>query len=183
MPAPTVAPMTPPITAPMMGDATVARGTAMTLSNGTATMQSTLPTTVGDVAAAQALAPHARLAYVTAAHQAPLGMALSLERRLALLDQARRCGALIIEDDYDSEFRYDGPPLAALQGLSPEVGAPEVSLSDAPVLYLGTFSKSLFPGLRIGFMVVPAALAPALALLLAHAQGHLDLADAAHPPG
>lgn len=108
-----------------------------------------------------------KLIYVTPSHQYPCGAVMSLERRLALLDQARRCGALIIEDDYDSEFRYDGPPLAALQGLSPEVGAPEVSLSDAPVLYLGTFSKTLFPGLRIGFMVVPSALVRSLHELLA----------------
>ena len=86
-----------------------------------------------------------KLIYTTPSHQYPLGSVLSLPRRLALLAQAQACGALVIEDDYDSEFRYDGPPLAAMQGLRP----------DAPVLYLGTFSKTLFPALRIGFMVVP----------------------------
>ena len=97
-----------------------------------------------------------RLVYTTPSHQYPVGSVMSLARRLALIDGARRAGALVIEDDYDSEFRHDGPPLACMQGLAP----------DAPVVYLGTFSKTLFPGLRIGFMVVPQALAPALALLL-----------------
>ena len=97
-----------------------------------------------------------RLIYTTPSHQYPVGCVMSLERRLALIDGARQAGALVIEDDYDSEFRHDGPPLACMQGLAP----------DAPVVYLGTFSKTLFPGLRIGFMVVHQALAPALALLL-----------------
>jgi GntR family transcriptional regulator/MocR family aminotransferase len=98
-----------------------------------------------------------RLIYTTPSHQYPTGSVLSLERRIALIEQARAAGALIIEDDYDSEFRHDGPPLAAMQGLAP----------DAPVLYLGTFSKTMFPALRIGFMVVPRALAPPLRTLLA----------------
>jgi GntR family transcriptional regulator/MocR family aminotransferase len=89
-----------------------------------------------------------RLIYTTPSHQYPTGSVLSLERRLALIANARACGALIIEDDYDSEFRHDGPPLPAMQGLS----------ADAPVVYLGTFSKTMFPALRIGFMVVPRAL-------------------------
>ncbi|MCX7276949.1 MAG: PLP-dependent aminotransferase family protein [Burkholderiales bacterium] len=86
-----------------------------------------------------------KLVYATPSHQYPLGSVLSLARRLALIEQAQTAGALLIEDDYDSEFRHDGPPLAAMQGLQP----------DAPVLYLGTFSKTMFPALRIGFMVVP----------------------------
>lgn len=98
-----------------------------------------------------------RLIYTTPSHQYPVGTVLSLARRLALIDGARRAGALIIEDDYDSEFRHDGPPLAAMQGLVP----------DAPVLYCGTFSKTMFPGLRIGYLVVPPALAPQLSLLRA----------------
>jgi GntR family transcriptional regulator/MocR family aminotransferase len=98
-----------------------------------------------------------KLIYTTPSHQYPTGSVLSLERRLALIDHARAAGALIIEDDYDSEFRHDGPPLPAMQGLAP----------DAPVLYLGTFSKTMFPSLRIGFMLVPRALAGPLADLLA----------------
>ncbi|MES2759495.1 MAG: PLP-dependent aminotransferase family protein [Pseudomonadota bacterium] len=98
-----------------------------------------------------------KLIYTTPSHQYPTGGVLSLERRIALIAHARAAGALIIEDDYDSEFRHDGPPLAAMQGLA----------ADAPVLYLGTFSKTMFPALRIGFMVVPAVLAPAFRALLA----------------
>ncbi len=121
--------------------------------------------TIGILVDAQGMAPTAndwlrhrpRLIYVTPSHQYPVGSVLSLERRLALIDHARRAGALIIEDDYDSEFRHEGPPLSCMQGLA----------ADAPVIYLGTFSKTLFPALRIGFMVVPACLAPSLAQLLA----------------
>lgn len=90
-----------------------------------------------------------RLVYATPSHQYPLGSVLTLPRRLALIEQARRHGAWILEDDYDSEFRHEGPPLAAMQGL----------VDDAPVVYLGTFSKSMFPGLRLGFIVMPAVLA------------------------
>ncbi|MFN4119174.1 PLP-dependent aminotransferase family protein [Acidovorax sp.] len=107
-------------------------------------------------AASDWLRQRPRLIYTTPSHQYPVGSVMSLARRLALIDGARQAGALVIEDDYDSEFRHDGPPLACMQGLAP----------DAPVVYLGTFSKTMFPGLRIGFMVVPPALAPALALLL-----------------
>ncbi|MES2015403.1 MAG: PLP-dependent aminotransferase family protein [Pseudomonadota bacterium] len=98
-----------------------------------------------------------KLIYTTPSHQYPTGAILSLERRLALIAHARAAGALIIEDDYDSEFRHDGPPLPAMQGLAP----------DAPVVYLGTFSKTMFPSLRIGFMVVPRALVEPLRVLLA----------------
>ncbi|MHA6819996.1 PLP-dependent aminotransferase family protein [Ralstonia pseudosolanacearum] len=93
-----------------------------------------------------------RLIYITPSHQYPLGAVMSLERRLALLAQARAAGAWIIEDDYDSEFRHQGAPLSAVQGLT----------EDAPVIYLGTFSKVMFPALRLGFIVVPPALAPVL---------------------
>jgi GntR family transcriptional regulator/MocR family aminotransferase len=96
-----------------------------------------------------------RLIYTTPSHQYPTGTVLSLPRRMALIDGARSCGALIIEDDYDSEFRHDGPPLASMQGLQP----------DAPVLYCGTFSKTMFPGLRIGYLVVPPWLVQPLALM------------------
>lgn len=89
-----------------------------------------------------------KLIYTTPSHQFPLGSVMSIERRLALIGSAKKYGALIIEDDYDSEFRRDGPPLPAMQGL----------VVDAPVIYLGTFSKTLFPALRIGYMVVPQGL-------------------------
>ena len=98
-----------------------------------------------------------RLIYTTPSHQYPVGSVLSLRRRLALIEAARAAGALIIEDDYDSEFRHDGAPLSAMQGLAP----------DAPVVYLGTFSKTMFPSLRIGFVVVPPALAEPFAQMRA----------------
>ncbi|MES2263541.1 MAG: PLP-dependent aminotransferase family protein [Pseudomonadota bacterium] len=98
-----------------------------------------------------------KLIYTTPSHQYPLGGVLTLQRRLALIAGARAAGALIIEDDYDSEFRHDGPPLSAMQGLAP----------DAPVIYLGTFSKTMFPALRIGFLVAPTGLAAPLAAMRA----------------
>jgi GntR family transcriptional regulator / MocR family aminotransferase len=98
-----------------------------------------------DVAEAVKQAPRARFVYVTPAHQAPLGISLTLQRRLALLSWAERAKAWIIEDDYDSEFRYGARPLPALKSLD-EAGR---------VLYAGTFSKVLFPGLRLGYLVVP----------------------------
>lgn len=101
-----------------------------------------------DVAAGEAVMPGARGVYVTPSHQFPLGVTMSMRRRLALIDWARRNGAWIIEDDYDSEFRYAGPPLTALQGID----------ASGRVIYTGTFSKVLFPGLRLGYAVVPAPL-------------------------
>ena len=98
-----------------------------------------------------------KLIYTTPSHQYPTGSVLTLARRLELIDRARAAGALIIEDDYASEFRHDGPPLPAMQGLEP----------DAPVVYLGTFSKTMFPAPRIGFLVVPRALSGPLAALTA----------------
>ncbi|HKP86705.1 MAG TPA: PLP-dependent aminotransferase family protein [Blastocatellia bacterium] len=98
-----------------------------------------------EVTVGAARAPKARLAYVSPSHQYPLGVTMSLARRLALLEWASRASAWIIEDDYDSEYRYAGRPLAALQGLDKE----------GRVIYLGTFSKVLFPSLRIGYIVVP----------------------------
>ncbi len=88
-----------------------------------------------------------RLIYVTPSHQYPLGSVLSLERRRLLIGNALQCGAWIVEDDYDSELRHGGPPLPSVQGLA----------DDAPVVYLGTFSKTMFPALRMGFMIVPAS--------------------------
>ncbi|MDB5360524.1 MAG: GntR family transcriptional regulator [Rhodospirillales bacterium] len=102
-----------------------------------------------DVAAGLRLAPDARLAYVTPSHQYPTGVAMSLARRLQLLAWAARAGAVIIEDDYDSEFRFRGRPLAALQGLD-EAGR---------VVYVGTFNKLMFPALRLAYLVAPPDLA------------------------
>ncbi|WP_437876961.1 PLP-dependent aminotransferase family protein [Sorangium sp. So ce513] len=104
-----------------------------------------------DVTAGVRRAASARLAVVTPSHQFPLGVTMSLGRRLALLDWARSAGGWVFEDDYDSEFRYAGRPLAALQGLSP----------DARVIYAGTFSKVLWPSLRLGYLVVPEGLVDA----------------------
>jgi len=92
--------------------------------------------------------PAPRLIYVTPSHQYPRGVTMTLPRRMALLERARREGAWIIEDDYDSEFRYASAPIASLQGLIPS----------APVIYVGTFSKVLYPGLRLGYLVLPEAL-------------------------
>ncbi|MDB5072536.1 MAG: GntR family transcriptional regulator, partial [Candidatus Eremiobacteraeota bacterium] len=103
---------------------------------------------------------HARVAYVTPSHQYPTGVVMGLRRRLDLLDWARAAGAYVVEDDYDAEFRYDGPPLPALQGLD-----------SARVLYVGTFSKTLAPGLRVGWIVVPDALADAFGAARAIASG------------
>lgn len=86
-----------------------------------------------------------RLIFVTPSHQYPLGSVMSLARRKHLLALAHTTASWIVEDDYDSEFRFAGRPVAALQGLQ----------SDAPVIYIGTFSKTLYPGLRIGYMVLP----------------------------
>jgi GntR family transcriptional regulator / MocR family aminotransferase len=97
-----------------------------------------------------------RLVYVTPSHQFPTGATLSLSRRLALLHWAQQTGAMIIEDDYDSEYRYGDRPIPALQGLD----------SSGSVLYIGTFSKVLFPSLRIGYLVVP----PQLRSVVAHAK-------------
>jgi GntR family transcriptional regulator/MocR family aminotransferase len=106
-----------------------------------------------DVAAGVALAPRARMAFITPSTQYPLGVTLSMARRLELLAWARDAGAWIVEDDYASEFRYSGPPLAALQGLD----------GGGRVIYVGTFNKALFPGLRLGYLVAPAPLAAAFA--------------------
>ncbi|PVB61614.1 PLP-dependent aminotransferase family protein [Labrenzia sp. 011] len=97
-----------------------------------------------------------KLIYVTPSHQYPLGVRMPLARRLALLEAARTTGAVVLEDDYDSEFLFSGRPVAALYGLAGE----------GQVIYLGTFSKSLMPGLRIAFCVVPAALIAPLTQLM-----------------
>jgi GntR family transcriptional regulator/MocR family aminotransferase len=103
-----------------------------------------------DVSAGIARASSVRAAYVTPSHQYPLGTIMSAPRRLQLLEWARRAGAWILEDDYDSEYRYDNQPIASLQGLDP----------DNRVIYIGTFSKVVFPALRVGYLVIPEDLVP-----------------------
>jgi GntR family transcriptional regulator / MocR family aminotransferase len=89
--------------------------------------------------------PRPRLVYVTPAHQFPLGVTMSLRRRLSLLEWARKSGTVIFEDDYDSEYRYSGRPVPALQGLD-RAGV---------VIYAGSFTDALFPSLRLGYLVAP----------------------------
>ena len=98
-----------------------------------------------DVDAGIARCPGPRAVYVTPSHQLPLGMTMSASRRLKLLDWARRRGVWIIEDDYDGEYRYGNLPVASLQGLD----------RDSRVIYIGTFTKSLFPAIRLGYIVLP----------------------------
>lgn len=107
----------------------------------------------------------ARLVYLTPAHQYPLGMTMSLSRRLALLDWARSRGAFLFEDDYDSEYRYAGRPVASLQGLD-EQGV---------VLFAGSFNKVLFPALRLGYLVLPPALVDAASASRSIASRHRPL--------
>lgn len=101
-----------------------------------------------------------RLIFTSPSHQYPTGSVLSAARRLALLEYARQHGCWIVEDDYDSEFRFSGEPIPAMRGMAP----------NAPVVCLGTFSKTLFPSLRLGFMVLPSMLVesaqPAIRALL-----------------
>jgi GntR family transcriptional regulator/MocR family aminotransferase len=104
------------------------------------------------VEAGRRLAPGARAAIVTPSHHYPLGTTLSLARRLELLDWARESGAWILEDDYDSEYRYAGRPLASLLGLAAGRG------EAGRVIYIGSFSKVLFPSIRTGYLVVPESL-------------------------
>jgi GntR family transcriptional regulator/MocR family aminotransferase len=101
-----------------------------------------------DVGAGIRSAPNARAVFVTSSHQFPTGVVLSMARRLELLAWAQQKGAWIVEDDYASEFRYGGRPLASLQGLD----------EGERVIYVGTLNKALFPGLRMGYAVVPRAL-------------------------
>jgi len=93
-----------------------------------------------------------RLVYVTPSHQFPVGMSMSLARRRQLLDWSDRTGAVIVEDDYDSEFRYAGRPVEPLQSMD----------GSWRVLYVGSFSKTMLPSLRLGFVIAPPSLLPAL---------------------
>ncbi|HEY6189573.1 MAG TPA: PLP-dependent aminotransferase family protein [Pyrinomonadaceae bacterium] len=114
-----------------------------------------------DLQTARKRSPKARLIYVTPSHQFPLGVTMSLARRLSLLEWARERDAIIIEDDYNSEYRYSGRPLASLQGLD----------MDGRVIYVGTFSKTIFPALRLGYLVAP----PDLIEVFAAARALTDL--------
>lgn len=111
----------------------------------------------------------ARLASVTPAHQFPLGITMSLPRRLALLEWARATGALLLEDDYDGEYRYAGRPMPALQGLD----------RHGQVLFTGTFSKVLFPALRLGYLVLPPDLVEPVAALISISTRHAPVLDQA----
>lgn len=106
--------------------------------------------------------PTPHLVYLTPSHHYPSGVALSLERRLQLLAMAQRGGSWIIEDDYDSEFHYDGQPMPAMQGQD----------RHGNVLYLGTFSKTLFPSLRLAYLIVPPALVDAFTTARTVYDGH-----------
>jgi len=101
------------------------------------------------VSAGLRMCPHAKGVYVTPAHQFPLGMTMSLERRMELLKWVSRDGAFVIEDDYDSEFRFVGEPVPAMYSLD----------QNSNVIFIGSFSKILFPSLRLGYVVLPPALA------------------------
>ena len=94
------------------------------------------------------LSKNARVCFVTPSHQFPTGVILPLARRLVLLEWAKRQNSLIVEDDYDGEFRYEGQPLESLQGLDAE----------GRILYVGTFSRTVFPALRVGYVIVPKTL-------------------------
>ena len=118
-----------------------------------------------DVAAGRMLEPHARLAYVTPAHQYPLGVEMSLARRKALLDWALEQDAYIVEDDYDGDYRYEGRPIASLQGMD----------GSGRVIYVGSFNKILFPGLRIAYAIVPEPLVAAFVDAKHVADGHTAL--------
>lgn len=113
----------------------------------------------------QAIPRGVSLVYTTPSHQFPLGMPMSLARRTALLDWAWRSGAVIVEDDYDTEYRFADRPLAPLQSLD----------RDGRVIYVGSFSKTLLPSLRAGFLIAPATLQPALRTARQLADWHGDV--------
>jgi len=112
-----------------------------------------VPCDADGIDVARAGGPPPRLIYVTPSHQYPTGATMSLPRRLALLEAAQACGAVVLEDDYDSEFQYGSRPIAALQGID----------RGGSVAYLGTFSKVLAPGLRVAYAILPPRLVPEVA--------------------
>jgi len=118
-----------------------------------------------DVPAGRKLEPHARLAYVTPAHQYPLGYEMSLARRKALLAWAFEEDAYVVEDDYDGDYRYEGRPIASLQGMD----------DGGRVVYVGSFNKILFPGLRIAFVIAPEPLVGGFVDAKHAADGHTAL--------
>jgi GntR family transcriptional regulator/MocR family aminotransferase len=111
-----------------------------------------------------ALPPRARIVYTTPSHQFPLGVPMSHARRRELLSWAQRHGSAVVEDDYDSEFRFEKRPLEPLQSLD----------RGGHVIYVGSFSKTMLPALRLGFLVAPATLLPALRLARQVADRHGD---------
>lgn len=123
----------------------------------------------GIVIAGATRRPNPRLIYVTPSHQFPLGVTMSLKRRKALLEFAEKRGAYILEDDYNAEFRFTGPPLPCLQGLD----------RSGRVIYAGTMSKILYPSLRMGYLLVPAPLADAAAKLRTVIDQHSPTIDQA----
>ncbi len=113
--------------------------------------------------------PRPRLVYVTPAHQFPLGVTMSLRRRLSLLEWARRSRTIIFEDDYDSEYRYSGRPIPALQGLD----------RAAMVIFAGSFTDALFPALRLAYLVVPSDMVDIFAAAESVSTHHPPLIDQA----
>ena len=113
------------------------------------------------------------LIYVTPSHHYPLGITMSLNRRLELLDYANRIGAWILEDDYDSEYRYNGLPISSLQGID----------NSDSVIYMGTFSKVMFPGIRLGYLIVPDSLRDAFVAARLLADRHSPVIEQAAPGG
>lgn len=107
-----------------------------------------------------------KMVYITPSHQFPLGGILPIQRRIELIQFARKTDCYIVEDDYDSEFRYEGSPVSSLQGLEPE-----------RTIYIGTFSKTLFPALRIGYMVLPHSLVEECRNFKRHADFQTPLLD------
>jgi GntR family transcriptional regulator / MocR family aminotransferase len=123
------------------------------ISAGAELVQATVDDQGIQVPTATASRRKVRLAYVTPSHQFPTGVVMPVARRLELLNWASHHDAFVVEDDYDSEYRYDGPPLQALAGLDRE----------GRVIYVGTFSKILFPALRLGYLVLPESLVEPIA--------------------
>jgi GntR family transcriptional regulator / MocR family aminotransferase len=110
-----------------------------------------------------------RLVYVTPGHQFPLGITMSLSRRLELLEWSCKSGAIIFEDDYDSEYRYSGPPVPSLQGFD----------RNGLVIFAGSFSKVLFPSLRLGYLVIPPDLMSIFAATISLTTRHAPLPEQA----